>query len=154
MESIEDKMKIFQTIQKNHAKVGISPTQNRAVNKRIVVTFLLFGLTFVSSVTFLFRDANTFIDYSNNMYITTGQAMIFIVYAIVTFNMVKLFGSIDNLEELINQSKFGMSYSCINSNILYLCVAQDWNSVQKQSMKKPIDKLKNGVKLPIFYLQM
>lgn len=115
-------MKIFQTIRKNHATVGICQTQ-KAAHEKVVVTLSLYGLTFASSVIFLFHDADTFLDYSNNMYITTGQAMIFIVCTIVTFKMVELFRFIDNLEGLINQSKLNTTYYFhAYSNILYFSI--------------------------------
>lgn len=115
-------MKIFQTIQKNHAIVGIVPRkQNQSFNGRLVVTFSLFGLSFTSSAIFLFYKANSFLDYSNNMYITTGQAMLFIVCTIIIFKKAKLFQFIDHLEKSLNQSKLdSMYFFDVHSNILNL----------------------------------
>lgn len=99
-------MKLFHIIQKNHSIVGISSNQTHAVNGNIVVTFFVYGLGFTLSAIFLFHEANNFVEYANNMFLTTGLAMIIIVYAIFIFKMSKVFELISDYEIVVGQSKW------------------------------------------------
>lgn len=103
--SLDIKMKLFQTIQKNHAIVGIRSNQTHAINGRVVVTFSIYVLGFTSCAIYLFHEANTFFEYSSNMFLTTGLIMIIVVYAIIFFKITKLFELISDCERVFDRSK-------------------------------------------------
>lgn len=69
------------------------------------MTLLIFGFGFTLSAAFLWNEASTFVEYTNNMYITTSQAVVIIAYAIVVFKMDKLFEYISDWEIVTEQSK-------------------------------------------------
>lgn len=102
----DKKFKIFKTLQANHAIVGITTNRTRNSNERILVTFLLSGMALICSVLFLLGEVNTFVEYINNVYISTGLAMTIINYSIVISKMAKLFSFIDNVEKVISQSMY------------------------------------------------
>ena len=112
-------MKFFQSIQKNHVRVGICSKRTNESNRKIALIFFLFGMSFTCSLVYLCLEANTFLEYSNNMYITTGSAMILIVYTINIFKMSKLFKFIDYLEEMIDEreldSQITFFYTYLNA---------------------------------------
>lgn len=99
-------MEFFQIVQKNHAIIGICPNQTEASYKRIKITFFLFGLSVLLSTVFLCREANTFLEYSNSLYVTTAVTMVTIIYAISIFKMSKLFEYIYEFRKLVEQSRF------------------------------------------------
>lgn len=98
-------MKILQEVHKNLAIVGICPSPTQASDTKIKLIFLVFATGFASSALYICPDANTFLEYSFSMYITTAVAMITFIYAIVTFNMAKLFDTIFGCQKLLEGSK-------------------------------------------------
>lgn len=114
-------MKIFQTIQKNHAIVGICPNQTQATYKKIKVMFFLYVLGFTFSVTFLCQDANTFLEYASNMYVTTALAMFIVIYAIAIFKMSELFEYITEMQNFIEESKYTIFKYIIKLKLSLLC---------------------------------
>lgn len=62
--SSSDKMKLFQLIQRNFAILGINSTQNRSLfNYKIFLGFLLLGLTMISNLVYILREATSFFEY-------------------------------------------------------------------------------------------
>ena len=103
-------MKLFQVIQKNFTVLGIGSNQSR-FNLKLLKTCLTYGLSFTSSAIFLFFEARSFIEFTNNIYVTTAIAVITIYFSIWMWKLQKFFQLIDNLENFFEKSE------CI-SNIL------------------------------------
>lgn len=98
-------MKLLQGVQTNLLIVGIcsNPTQASSTKIKLIIPLFVFGLT--TSAIYLCHDANTFLEYSSSMYITTALAMTIFVYVIFIVNMSKLFDLISECQELLDQSK-------------------------------------------------
>lgn len=99
------KMKLFQLIQKNLSTLGIDSHQSKCSWRKLMMTWLIFGLTITSSVLFLIFKAKTFEEFTNNIYITSGDSMLCIDFAIVVFKREKLFKLINDFEKFVNISE-------------------------------------------------
>lgn len=96
-------LKILQTVQKNFVAFGIRANQSR-INKKSAMTCLIYGLGTSSSAIFLIREAGSFQEYTNNLYITASLAVAFTCFTILVFKMNKLFILTDNVEKLMDKS--------------------------------------------------
>lgn len=99
------KMKILQVVQKTLAIVGICQNPTRASSRKIKLILSLFVLAIIFSTIYICHDANTFLEYSYSMYLTTVIALVIFDYVIVIFNMSKLFDLIFECQEIFEQSK-------------------------------------------------
>lgn len=98
-------MKLFQIVQKNFLVLGISSNQSR-FNGKLAKTCLIYSLGSISSVAFLFFEAETFIEYTSNIYVTTaltGISTYFIFWILKLQNFFKL---IDNIERFYEESEY------------------------------------------------
>lgn len=68
-------------------------------------TWLLYGLTITSSILFLVLEANTFEQYTNNIYITSADCMLCIDFAIMVFKREKLFQLINAFKMFVDKSE-------------------------------------------------
>lgn len=87
-------MKLFQIAQKKIAILGITSaqsTQKTPFNWKIIRVYFIYGVAWTSSALFLFKEAETFDEYTNNIYITSATAMIMFCFTVVVFKMAKLF---------------------------------------------------------------
>lgn len=109
----EEKMKLFQIIQKKFAFFGITSTQSieaHPFNEKILLVYVVYGSTWISSVLFLVRRASTFEEYTNNIYITTATAMIIFCFTVVVLRMPKLFEFINKCERLTERGEENANY--------------------------------------------
>lgn len=135
-----------------HAIIGICPTQTSASRDKITVTFLLYVLGFTLSVIFLCHEASTFLEYSNNMYVTSGLTMTIAIYAISVSKIPELFEYFSDWEKLVNQSGSQIYCLCkikkMKLNQKELVISQDLrHCVCSKSTKRLLDKLNNCVEL-------
>lgn len=72
--------------------------------------FLFYGLATISSILFIFYDANAFMEYANGMYVTAAMMFCEICTANIAFRMEKIFEYIKNCERLVNKSKYRKSH--------------------------------------------
>lgn len=98
-------MEFLQEVQKNFVILGIRADQAR-INRKSLVASLLYGLGTTSSVVFLIREADTFEEYTNNLYVTSAFAVGFTYYTIMVYKMEKIFKLIKDLKEKIEESKY------------------------------------------------
>lgn len=101
-------MKLFQIIRKKFAVLGISPAnsiQKYPLNPKLVLVYFIYGATWSSSALFLYRKANTFEEYTNNIYVTSATAMIIITYTVVVTKMSKFFTYINNYGQTVERSE-------------------------------------------------
>lgn len=110
-------MKIFRTIQKQYAVLGISASeqliQKYAVSGKELVGFLLFGCLIISQLIYIFRVANGFMEYIVCICSVSGGIIVFVCFAAIVFEKVTVFACIDSIEKLIDISK-RRSYSSTN----------------------------------------
>lgn len=99
------KLKIYQVIQKNFATLGICPNltmQPYPINGKIFIGFqiLISGIYFL--LMYIFNDAQTFIEYTQTIYICSCATLMSIAFIIILINVEKLFNLINNCEKVIN----------------------------------------------------
>lgn len=101
----QTKMKLFQIVQKNFALLGICSNESR-LNRKSVMIFLAFGLAINFGILFLFFKANTSLEYTNNIYMTTVMILSCIAFAIMLLKKGKLFKLIAKIEEFFDESEY------------------------------------------------
>lgn len=98
-------MKIFQVVQKNFAILGISPNQSYwNVNSKMA--FFTYNLNTALGIMFLFLEANTFLKYTMNIYVTATVFLLSINHSATLFQKEKLFKLIDEMEKFGDESKY------------------------------------------------
>lgn len=102
---VERKMKYFQIVQKKFDHLGISSIRSRCDGKSAKVFFIL-SLAIILGILFLFFEANTFLEYTINIYITTVVLACGISNTVVLFKKEKIFESIDNFEKFFDESEY------------------------------------------------
>lgn len=102
-------MKIFQTIQKQYATVGISPsnpsTRDLPFNGRILFGFLLFGCLILLQLMHIFYVASGFLEYVVCVSTTCGTVIVLVCFGAIVFRTAVLFEGIEKIEEVIDKSK-------------------------------------------------
>lgn len=105
----ESKMKVFQTIQKQFAILGISsprpPIQKYPFNERIYFGFLLFGCSTVSKFVYIFHVASGFIEYVECVSVISGSIIIIVCFGAIVFRKSTIFESVDLMEKLLDASE-------------------------------------------------
>lgn len=97
-------MKIFQTVQKNFGILGICRDQPR-FNGKSLIACLIYGLGTILSAIFLICEADTFNEYTNNLYITTALAVGLFCLTNIILKMKELFALADKIEKSLDESK-------------------------------------------------
>lgn len=97
-------MKLFQSIQKSYAIVGISRGQRPLNIKSLAVAFALCSST-ASNIVLLFRGPGNFNEFTDMIYVISLNmlANIYFCYSIV--NMEFFFKFIDSCEKIVDKSK-------------------------------------------------
>ena len=96
-----NKIKIFQIVRKNLAILGIDANYSR-LNRKSAITWFSDALAITLSILFIIFKANTFLEYSMNIYITLTMSVIWISFMIMLYKKVKLFKLIDAMEAIVN----------------------------------------------------
>lgn len=145
-------MKFFRKIQKNFAILGISTNQPR-INGKTLTMCLILGTGLISSAVFLIYEADSFQEYTNNLYITTALMVCFTYYLIMIFNMENYTKLIRNVRNYIEKSEWFerllfMSLLIKRINFQNLSTAH-----RKPFSTTPIDLWKNSRQLCILSCQ-
>lgn len=98
-------MKILRTVQQNFVYLGISCSNQLSINAQYVGTCLIYGVGITFSAIFLFREANSFQEYTDNLYITTSLVVGFCCITNIFLKVNELFQLIDKLEKTIEKSE-------------------------------------------------
>lgn len=99
-------MKIFQTVQKYYAILGISPSNSKyPISERVFFGFLLFGCSATSQFVYIFHVANGLIEYMECVGSICGGIIIFVCFLAIVLRKTTLFKSIDSIEKLIDTSE-------------------------------------------------
>lgn len=95
---------IFQLIQKNLSILGISRTRSvGSFRKKMLIGCLLLGIHISLRLKFLFGVANSFQQYAESIFMSSGVVVIFWCYACLICKREELFEFIDKCDELIIQ---------------------------------------------------
>lgn len=96
---------IFYTIQKNFEILGISANQSLQkcpLNERILLGFVLLAMCLFSFLLYVFNEANSFMEYTQSVYLTGAVVLISFTNVIVVIQMKKLFDFIISVKNLHN----------------------------------------------------
>lgn len=99
-------MKLFEFIQKKFEILGISSNSSKCTQEKLVMTCLIYGLSTTSSVAFLVFKANTFEEYTSNIYMTSTLIMISIFFVTLAIKKEKLFKLINNVKQFFDESEY------------------------------------------------
>lgn len=108
-------MKIFRTIQKRFAIVGIG---HNIAHKRIFFGFSIFACATISQVMYIFRTANDFMAYIEGVCWISGSFIVSVCFTTILFKRKILFESIHSYEKFLDTSE-PISYSYILMNNSY-----------------------------------
>lgn len=98
------KMKIFKTIKKHYAVLGII-SSNHSLSERICFGFLLSGCNIISQFVYASHVANGFTEYIECICSAFGAVIVFVCFAAVFAKRTSLFETIENIEKLLNGSE-------------------------------------------------
>lgn len=103
-------MKIFQTVRRQYAILGIIRTSNQSIQKYPFTKTVFFGLSsvgclIISQFMYIFYEANGFMDYINAICATSVTIIIFVCIAAIAFKRTVLFEHYDKIETLLDTSK-------------------------------------------------
>lgn len=102
-------MKVFQTVRRQYAALGIRPNiqlnQRDSSRKRVLFGFLLIGCLLTSQSLYTFLVADGFMELVESVCSTSGTIIVFICFAAIVFKKNLLFANIDNIEQLIDGSE-------------------------------------------------
>lgn len=102
----EQKMQIFQMVQKMLAKLGFIPNHDHHYfNKHHVQNIAIAVLTIVSQLVYICTEAATVDRYMHAYFMGTAIIAIGISYVRTIFKTSDLYDFIDNFENLTNQSE-------------------------------------------------
>lgn len=106
-------LKAFNTIRKNFAMVGYSPTlvtQSYPFNWKIFIGFLLLisNITFVC--VFIFNDAETFFEYTQSIYIASVVGLFIFIFVILILKVEKFFEWINRSDRMVNTGKWRFNF--------------------------------------------
>ena len=116
-------MRIFQSIRKYLAILGIEPLQpfqkKRLMTKRLVV-FIIFILFFTSSLVFIGYEASSLGEYADAFYMSATLDWMIFAFGILLWKMDDIFKLIGDFEKLIQQRK------SIKNYIALIIFIYDW----------------------------
>lgn len=102
------KIMVFQLLQKNFAAIGISRNlvdQKYPLNWKILLGFFALTLFFISNLMYTIREAKTFTEYNQSMYMSAITVTNICGLLIVVLSAAKFFNLIDGFGNLSNTSK-------------------------------------------------
>lgn len=103
------KTEIFKLTLKNFAAVGFTPDlkyQPYPLNEKILLGFLILISSIIcNDLMYIIREAKTFVEYTQSIYMFSLAAIITLVFVTILLNVSELFNFISGVESLINTSK-------------------------------------------------
>lgn len=103
------KMKIFQSVQRNLATIGVSPKlshQPYPFNTKIITNFLILESFVISNLAFEIFEAKTLTELTQSIYICSLGCLNTYVLSEIIVNVKKLFKLINDCENIVNTSEY------------------------------------------------
>lgn len=103
------KLKILQNPQKYFAILGINSNalvQQHTFNRRILTSYFVFGLQFISEFTFVFHESKTFWEYIQSTYFCSVSVMCTAIFSILVIRASLLFKDIAKIESVLISGKW------------------------------------------------
>lgn len=145
-------MKVFQTVQKRYATVGIRPsnhsiTQNPLFRRRALGGCLFFLCYYISQFVYILHVANDFMQYIECVCELYASAIVFVWFMTIALKRDLLFQYIDYIEKSIDTSMMTLNYNFF-LKINQFHIFQDVNIRNlKPCSLKPMNKWNVWVKL-------
>lgn len=98
-------MKLFQIVRKDFARLGISCNQSHC-NRKSAITFSIYSLSSTMGILFLIFDANDFLEYTMNIFVTSTLVAIWIAFCVFLFEKEEIFKAIDDVEVFVNKREY------------------------------------------------
>lgn len=86
------------------ASLGLKRNQ-RLINYRVMCGILVYVLNLISCVMFVFREASTFWEYTNSIFISMTAVMAPLLFILLTINSTKIFKLEKFFQEIFEDSK-------------------------------------------------
>lgn len=119
------KLKVFQSIQKNFALMGISPklvAQSYPFNVRIFAYFLSVMSGITLTCVYIFTDAKTVSEYMQTIYVASAGIFDVFTLLILILKVDQLFEFINRLDNVVNMSKCTLNAKIVLSNSIHLTI--------------------------------
>lgn len=109
-----DRIKLFESTQKNFQAIGIYPTSqfnhnHSRINSKIWAFLLCLTQFFISTVAYLMFEANSMFDYGMAFFTCTATVFAFISYLILFWQIENILKYIESCERFIEKSKLNSS---------------------------------------------
>lgn len=101
-------MKLFQSVQESFAILGITLEQSvrsNPFNERILAALSSYLMRVILFTVSLFHDAETFSEYTENIWLNSAAILVLVAFAVMVFNKGKFFALIDNSVTVVANSK-------------------------------------------------
>lgn len=118
------KTEILRLTLKNFAAVGFTPDlidQPYSLNRKILLGFLLLTSSIICNSMYTIREAQTFGEYTQSIYMFSLAALITLVFVTILLNVTELFSFISGVECLINTSKHQTFKFIQISTMIHVC---------------------------------
>lgn len=103
METNNKNIQILQYLQKRATCMGFIP--NQRLNRRIIGHLVFYYFTVFLNVMYLLYEANTFLEYTNSMFICLTSSVGLLLFIITIYQAWRIFEVIDFLQQFIGDSK-------------------------------------------------
>lgn len=102
-------MEIFKTIKNNFASIGFTKKNEQFHTEQLLRTVEGF-LAIILQCLYLLFDANTIKDYMVSILTTTVGIFVYVAYLSTVIKTEKIFIFLDDIEDVINESKFSSHF--------------------------------------------
>ena len=106
--NISIKMKLFQSVQRQFAELGINSQQliqTYPFNRTILLISFSYVCNIISYSSFMYYEANTFREYTDSVYVTSTNVLVAICFAIVVLQVEGFFKFISCCVEIVATSE-------------------------------------------------
>lgn len=102
----ETSLQQFQIVRKLFEVIGIYPQQSKRFNVRNVVALLFTFTMCISSFAFLLFEVDNSHDFGASFYAAITEFAVIVSFLSIVFKMQNIFKIMDQIEEIIQKSKF------------------------------------------------
>lgn len=152
--NISAKMRFLETVLKKCEILGISPTQSR-LNRKSLMALTCYWVDNTLNCIFCIREANTFSEMANSIFITSGTTTISTCFTILVIKKTKIFDLINNAERIVEKGRiFFSSFWNIHPQTQNKSLKkeqiqfQNWIQHRSSCLNRLFSKLKSGAKWP------
>lgn len=106
--SFKARMKLFQSIQRSYAILGISSNRGR-INDRMLFAAFIIGSSLILNIVSFFVETKSFREYTDATFVTSAETLCVINCTIIMCKKLRFFEFIGHFERILDQSKLRTS---------------------------------------------